>query len=339
MKINFTILLLFGQVLWIQAQVVGTVKNEVGEPLPFVNIYFESSAKGTTTNENGAYNLEIEETGTYTLVFKFLGYETKKEKINAKAFPFELDVVLQEQVLNLNEITVKAEENPADRVIRKAIANRKKYETELSSFTADFYSKGLIRIKDAPERILGQDLGDLGGGLDSTRSGILHLSETLSKISKNKKEFKEHILASKVSGNDNGFSFNNASDVNFSFYSNTVSFGNQLVSPIADNAFSYYRYRLEGTFYDEQNRLINKIKVIPRRADDRVFSGELFIVEDSWAIYAVDFSVTGEQTKIVAADTIHLKQDFNYVPSQKTWLRTLQRIDFQYSILGFRMCF
>lgn len=318
------------------AQVVGTVKNEAGEPLPFVNIYFESSATGTTTNENGEFSLELESTGTYSIVFKFLGYETKKEIISPMILPYHLSVVLREQVLNLDEITVKAEENPAHRVIRNAIANRKKYESQLASFTADFYSKGLIRIKDAPERILGQDLGDFGGGLDSTRSGIIYLSETLSKISKNKQEFKERILASKVSGDDNGFSFNNASDVNFSFYKNTITFGNELISPIADNAFSYYRYHLEGTFYDEENRLINKIKVIPRRADDRVFSGELFIVEDSWAIYALNFSITGEQTQIVPADTIYLKQDFNYSSSQKAWLKALQRIDFQYSILGFK---
>ncbi|MEM8506789.1 MAG: DUF5686 and carboxypeptidase regulatory-like domain-containing protein [Bacteroidota bacterium] len=336
MKRNYTLLLLVGQFLWGYSQVVGTVKNELGEPLPFVNIYFESSAAGTTTNENGQFNLELERTGTYTIIFKFLGYETRKERINARVLPYELNVVLQEQALNLDEITVKAEENPANRVIRNAIANREKYKSELSSFTADFYSKGLIRIKDAPERILGRDLGDFGGGLDSTRSGIIYLSETLSKISKNKNAFKERILASKVSGDDNGFSFNNASDVNFSFYKNTVTFGNELISPIADNAFSYYRYRLEGTFYDEENRLINKVRVIPRRKDDRVFSGEIFIVEDIWAIYAVNVSVTGEQTQIVPVDTIYLKQDFNYIPSQKTWLKTLQRIDFQYSILGFK---
>ncbi len=322
--------------LSINAQVVGTVKNDKGDALPFVNIYFESSANGTTTNENGEFNLELENTGTYTVVFKFLGYKTKKERIEVSKLPFELNVVLAEQVLNLDEITVKAEENPANRVIRNAIANRKKYRSKLLAYTADFYSKGLIRIKDAPKRIFGQDLGDFGGGLDSTRSGIIYLSETLSEISKSKREFKERILASKVSGDDNGFSFNNASDVNFSFYNNTVTFGNKLISPIADNAFAYYRYRLEGTFYDEENRLINKIRVIPRRAGDRVFSGELFIVEDTWAIYALNFSVTGEQTQIVPVDTIYLKQDFNYIPSQNAWLKTLQRIDFQYRILGFK---
>jgi hypothetical protein len=325
-----------GNVFLLNAQINGKVTNTAGDPLPFVNIYFEATANGTTTNENGEYSLELGETGNFIVVFKYLGHETKKETISVTELPFELNVILAEQTLNLDEITVKAEENPANRVIRNAIANREKYKEQLSSFTANFYSKGLIRIKDAPERILGQDLGDFGGGLDSTRSGIIYLSETLSEIAKNKREFKERILASKVSGDDNGFSFNNASDVNFSFYGNTVTFGNELISPIADNAFSYYRYRLEGTFYDEGNRLINKIRVIPRRADDRVFSGELFIVEDTWAIYAVNFSVTGEQTQILPADTIYLRQDFNYVPDQKAWLKTLQRIDFQYSILGFK---
>ncbi len=335
---NRTLLLLLAlsNIFWLHSQINGTVTNESGEPLPFVNIYFEATANGTTTNENGKYNLELTKTGSYTVVFKYLGYETKKEQVIVDQLPSELNVILAEQTLNLEEITVKAQENPANRVIRNAIANRKGYKDKLSSYTADFYSKGLIRIKDAPERILGRDMGDFGGGLDSTRSGIIYLSETLSEIARNEKEFKERIVASKVSGDDNGFSFNNASDVNFSFYGNTVTFGNELISPIADNAFAYYRYRLEGTFYDEENRLINKIKVIPRRANDRVFSGELFIVEDSWAIYALNLSVTGEQTKIVPADTIHLKQDFNYVPDQKTWLKTLQRIDFQYSILGFK---
>jgi len=336
LKLNYILFFLLGSVLSLHAQINGKVTNTAGDPLPFVNIYFEATANGTTTNENGEYSLELGETGNFILVFKYLGHETKKETISVTELPFELNVILAEQTLNLDEITVKAEENPANRVIRNAIANREKYKEQLSSFTANFYSKGLIRIKDAPERILGQDLGDFGGGLDSTRSGIIYLSETLSEIAKDKREFKERIVASKVSGDDNGFSFNNASDVNFSFYGNTVTFGNELISPIADNAFSYYRYRLEGTFYDEENRLINKIRVIPRRTDDRVFFGELFIVEDTWAIYAVNFSVTGEQTQILPADTIYLRQDFNYVPDQKAWLKTLQRIDFQYSILGFK---
>ncbi|MEO1011174.1 MAG: DUF5686 and carboxypeptidase regulatory-like domain-containing protein [Bacteroidota bacterium] len=318
----------------VDAQIQGVVTDGNGEALPFVNIYFEGSLSGTTTNDNGYYQIELSETGSHTLVFKYIGFRTKKQVMVIDRFPYTLNVALEEESVQLAEVQVSANDNPANRIIRNAIAKRKEYRKKRASYTADFYSKGLIRIKDAPKRILGQDLGDMGGGLDSTRSGIIYLSETISKIAVDKNDYKEKILASKVSGDDNGFSFNNASDVDFSYYNNTVEFGNQLVSPIADNAFSYYRYRLIGTFYDDQNNLINQIAVTPKRPKDRVFTGTLYIVEDYWAIYASDFKVTGEQTQIVPVDTLVLKQDFNYSKQYDLWVKVLQSTDFSYNIFG-----
>lgn len=335
-KIVFLVIFALTPLVILHSQLKGNVKNVKGENLPFVNIYFDGTIKGTTTNDSGVYELELETLGTYHIVFKYLGYKTKKVSVTINELPYTLDVVLEEELLKLNEVAVTASENPANRVIRNAIKNRKKYLNRTASYSADFYSKGLIRIKDAPEKIFGQNLGDFGGGLDSTRSGIIYLSETISKIEKQNKQFNERIVASKVSGDDNGFSFNNASDVNFSFYKNTVEFGGQLISPIADNAFSYYRYRLKGTFYDDNNNLINQISVIPKRPTDRVFSGTIYIVEDDWSIYAIDLRVTGQQAQIVPVDTIFLKQDFIYSNRHKTWLKVLQSIDFQYGILGFK---
>ena len=140
--------------------------------------------------------------------------------------------------------------------------------------------------KNAPEKILGQEVGDLGGGLDSTRSGVIYLSETISKLDfKSPDKLKEKIIASKVSGDDNGFSFNNASDVDYNFYNNTIEIGNQLVSPVSEFAFNYYRYNLEGVFYDDRGNLINKIRVTPKRENDRVFSGLVYIIE--WIEFAI----------------------------------------------------
>ncbi|MEM9141499.1 MAG: DUF5686 and carboxypeptidase regulatory-like domain-containing protein, partial [Bacteroidota bacterium] len=320
--------------MWTQIQ--GVVTDHNGAALPFVNIYFEGTLQGTTTNGNGFYQLDFSQTGKHILIFKYLGFRTKKEVVSIDHFPHVLNVSLEPESLQLNEVGIRVSENPADRIIRNAIAKRREYRKKFESFTADFYSKGLIRIKDAPQKILGQDLGDFGGGLDSTRSGVLYLSETLSQITVHKNKFKERILASKRSGDDNGLSFNNASDLNFSFYNNTVEFGNPLISPIADNAFSYYRYRLIGTFYDADNHLINQIRVIPKRARDRVFTGTLYVVEDSWALYATDLKVTGLQAQILPADTIRLRQDFNYSKEKDLWIKTLQRIDFAYHILGFK---
>ena len=270
------------------AQIIGTITDTKNNPLPFVNVIIENTFKGTTTNDDGYYELNISEPNSYTVVYTYLGYKTVKKQVNISSFPYTIDVVLEEESVSLNEVVVNAEDNPANAIMRQAIAKRKENLDKINSFKADFYSRGLIRIKDAPEKILGQEVGDLGGGLDSTRSGIIYLSETISKIQYLRPNLlKEKITASKVSGDDSGFSFNNAQDVDINLYNNTVEFGNEIVSPIANNAFGYYRFRLEGVFYDERGNLINKITVTPRRDNDPVFSGTIYIVEEQWTIYAI----------------------------------------------------
>ena len=99
------------------------------------------------------------------------------------------------------------------------------------------------------------------------------------------KQAREKIIASIVSGDDNGFSLNTAEDSNFSFYNNTIDLNTQVISPIAEYAFNYYDYKLEGVFYDDLGNLINKIQVLPKRDNDAVFSGLIYIVEDSFEIY------------------------------------------------------
>ena len=317
------------------SQITGSVTDASNESLAFVNIYIEGTYKGTTSNEDGNYELNITETGNYTVVFKFLGFKTEKKTIDITSFPFELNATLKEENVSLDEVVINANENPADRIIRAAIDNRKQMLESINEFKADFYSRGLIKIEDVPEKIFGQDVGDLEGSLDSTRSGIIYLSETISKIDfKRPDNLKEKIIASKVSGNDNGFSFNTAMDVDFNFYNNTIELGNQIVSPIADYAFNYYRYKLDGVFYDDKGNLINKIKVIPRRENDRIFSGTIYIVEDQWSIYALELDITGQQAQIPVADNISLTQTFSYSDNEKIWVLISQQIDFAYGIFG-----
>ena len=317
------------------SQVVGKITDKNNQPIATVNIYIENTFIGTTSNEEGNYELNIPTEGTYTILFKYLGFKTEKRTVEVLTFPYTLDIQLTEEEFKLDEVVINSTENPANRIIRATIANRKAMLERIDAFTAKFYSRGLIRIKNAPEKILGQDIGDLGGGLDSTRSGIIYLSETISDITfKRPNNLKEKIIASKVSGDDNGFSFNTAMDVNFNFYNNTVELGNQIVSPIADYAFNYYRYTLEGVFYDDKGNLINKIKVIPKRENDRIFAGEIYIVEDQWSIYALELDITGQQAQIPPADVITLNQSYTYSETEANWVLQSQTIDFSYGIFG-----
>ncbi|TXE07687.1 carboxypeptidase-like regulatory domain-containing protein [Gelidibacter salicanalis] len=319
------------------SQLKGRITDQNNAPLPFVNIYLENSFTGTTSNDKGYYELNLSSTDTYTIVFQFLGYKTVRKEVQINAFPYTLDATLIEEQISLNEVVINSEENPADIIMRKAIASRKSNLEKINAFKANFYSRGLIRIKNAPEKFFGQELDDFMVGLDSTRTGILYLSETISEIAYLRPDkLKEKIIASKVSGDNNGFSFNTASDVDFNFYNNTIELGNQIISPIADYAFNYYRYKLEGVFYDDKGNLINKIKVIPKRENDRIFSGHIYIVDNQWTIYAVTLDITGIQAQIPPAEVITITQNFSYSDKDQLWVKLSQGIDFGYSLFGFK---
>ncbi len=333
-KFKLAVLFIFFTNL-IFSQIMGTVQDLDGQPLPYVNIYTEDGRSGTTTNEDGIFALKLSKTGNYTLIFQYLGFETLRREVNVENFPYSLDVKLTPATTSLNEVIVNSNENPANKIIRNAIDNRKSNLARLEQYTADYYSRGLWRIKNAPERILGQDIGDLGGGLDSTRSGIVYLSETISEITyRAPDDFKEKILASKVSGNDNGFSLNSARESEFSFYKNTIDINASIVSPIADYGFNYYNYRLEGVFYDENGQLINKIQVTPKRPKDRVFHGFIYIVENSWQVYGVELNVTGEAIQFEAIETLTFTQNFKYSEENEFWLKISQTVDFSFAMFG-----
>lgn len=317
------------------SQITGHVTSVDGENLPVVSVYLNDTYIGTTTNDDGIYELNFYKTGDYTVVFQYLGYKTQKKSISITSFPYTLNAELIEEDISLGEVVINSKDNPADIIIRKTIEAREANLEKQNTFSANFYSRGLLKIKNAPEKILGQEVGDLGGALDSTRSGIIYLSETISKLEyQAPKPLKEKIIASKVSGNDNGFSFNSANSVNFNFYDNTINLGSDIISPIADYAFNYYRYKLTGAFYDDNGNLINKIEVTPKRENDKAFSGFIYIIENDWSLYAVDVSVSGKRAQVIPVDVFTLKQSYAYSESDAVWAKISQVFEFKFGILG-----
>ncbi len=335
---NFILLLIVTMSCVINAQIKGKVTDENGNPLPAVTIHIQDTYKGTTTNDSGAYYIDIKDQGKYVIVYQYLGYKSQKVNYEHENTLKTIDIQLAEENIELNTVVIDRKNNPANEVIRNAIAHKKENSAFTEKYNADFYSRGIFKIKDAPKKIMGQKFDSFDEVLDSTRSGILYLSETVSKITYKKPDkLKEVIVASKVSGNDNGFSFNNAASADFDFYENYIPFQINVVSPIADNAFNYYKYKLEGTFFNENNVQINKVKVIPKRNNEPVMEGYLYIVDDSWAIYAVDLAVKGDQIQMPAINTLQLKQNFSFNNQNKLWAKHTQTLDFVAGIFGINL--
>lgn len=319
------------------AQVRGTVKDTKGEALPFVSIYVQGTTNGTTSNMKGEYSLSLEK-DTYQLVFQFIGYKQKVETVKVGSTPIKLDVVLMEESIELTQVEVKANaEDPAYPIIRKAIEKRDYYRKQVESFICEVYIKGNVKILEAPKKLLGKDVGDMDGMLDTTGSGIVYLSESVSKLYfKQPDKYKEIMESSLVSGNNQGFSFNSAQDFNIDFYQNYNMYGRNLVSPIADNAMNFYKYRLEGAFVDEGGRLVNKIAVLPKNFADPVFGGHIYIVNDLWNIQSADLFTTGLSAQLPLFDTLTIRQ--NFVPLEKpdVWRMFSQTFTITGGFFGFK---
>lgn len=118
----FAILLSFS---FLSAQQTGTVTGKIfdgefNDVLPFANVIVQNTSTGTTTDFDGEYKLTLDE-GTYTLVYSFVGYETKAitdVKIEANKV-LELNVTLNPSSSALSEvvITTSARRNTEESVL------------------------------------------------------------------------------------------------------------------------------------------------------------------------------------------------------------------------------
>jgi hypothetical protein len=319
--------------------VSGTIADKAGRSIPFATIYVKNTTKGTSANSEGKYQLQLNP-GSYQMQFRAVGFHQETRDVELKTNQV-INVSLAEESYQLKDVVIKANgEDPAYAIIRKAIKKRPHYLKEVKAYSCDVYIKGLQKLLAAPKKFLGADIDKIAreNGLDSNRRGIVYLSESESKFTfEQPDKVHEEMLSSKVSGRNNAFSFNRASDVKVNFYENFETWeglsNRPFVSPIADNAMLYYKYKLLGTTL-ENGELINKIQVIPKRDYDPAFEGIIYIVEDSWRIYGIDLMIT-KKANLNFVDTLKINQQF-YPVDKNVWMPSSIRFDFTGGFFGFR---
>lgn len=318
MKIFFSLsLLLLTAHLVLAGGLRGNVKADDGSNLGYATIYVKQTGSGTTTNENGSYDIALPP-GQYEIVFQYVGYETQTRSVTIKEDYTELNVVMKSQTVMLENITVRAgKEDPAYTIMRKAIAKAKYHSQQLDFYSAQVYIKGTGQLKDYPWLLKKEMQKE---GIEKDR---VYISESVSEIEyRRPNTFKEKTISVYSDGKDNNTSPNGY--IFGSFYSPEIV---ETVSPLSPKAFSYYRFEYEGTFKDRSYE-VSRIKVTPRSRGDNVFEGMLYIVEDAWSIHSLDFTTTK------LGITFHMKQV--YAPIEdKAWLPVSHRYKVDAKVFGF----
>jgi len=329
--------LLFSLPVFSQIQVTGKVLDEKGEPLPYATVYVRNTSNGTVANASGLYQLNVAK-GSPEIVFQYIGYQTKIEKITVANKPISLNARLQPSDLQLNEVVITTED-PANRIMREVIAKRRYYKNKVNEYTCDVYVKGFYKLIDVPKKIMGQDVGDMDGMLDTNRTGVVYLSESVSKVyaTTPPPKKKEVMISSKVSGNESGYSMNRATLTDFDLYSERLEIEREILSPLADNAFNYYNFKWAGSYVDVNGFTIEKIKVIPKRPVDPTFSGFLYVVDSWWNLAGADLFLTGDAIKQPILDTMRIQQQFVLLDKPDTWRLLTQITSFKFGIFGFKI--
>jgi Family of unknown function (DUF5686)/CarboxypepD_reg-like domain len=293
-------------------KIFGTVFNGQGDLLPYASVTIKGTSSGASANDKGRYSITVTP-GTYQVVCQHIGYARVEKTVTVGKADEELVFILAGQKLEMKEVIIKKGEDPAYGIIRNAIKKREYYGKQVSSFECDVYNKDIMKLRSLPKSFFGQkieedDKKDMG--VDSSGKGIIYLSESISKVhAQLPDKFKMEVLSSRVSGSGGfGFSF----PTFISMYKNNVTIFTErlnprgFVSPIADGAIGFYKFKYLGSFW-EDGKEINSILVTPRRRYEPLFTGTINITEGDWRIHSFDLTVT-KTAQLEILDSLQLTQ-------------------------------
>lgn len=317
-KLSISLLLLQVSIISGSAQGIrGRVTSEEGEPLAYATVFARNLNDGIPTNQEGWFEWKLP-VGNYDIIVQYLGYQSKLQTIEVKEGWVNKDFILETRTFGLQEVEVKGgQEDPALTVIRKAISKAKFHRLQVQEYKMMVYIKGTGELTNAPF-FLKKKLKEEGVGLNEA-----YTSESVSKIHfKQPNEITETVISIRSTGENNQTS--PAPYIGASFYDDQI---NGVISPLSRSAFVYYRFRLEGNFFDN-GVLVNKIRVIPRSKGEKVFDGYIYIIEDLWAIHGLDL-----KTSLMGFD-IRVTQQYAPV-EEKIWMPLTHTYTFGGKFFGF----
>jgi hypothetical protein len=261
-----------------------------GEPLAFVHVLVENSQRGTITDIDGYFTMELHKNDSL-LKLSYVGYFAKLYKPDTET-PFHF-IALQSRPVELAEVVVFPGENPAHRIILNAIEKRKSNNPEqLRSFTYSSYNKVVATLDRNFYLDRWKNMGDSISFRMARTLEQRHLF-LLESVTERKFRFpnldNEKVIANRVSGLQNPLFTMLATELqSFSFYDDYVALmGNDYLSPLNRAAFSRYSYHLEDTLYQGRDS-VYVISFKPwRNTNFEGLQGLLYIHTDGWAIQNV----------------------------------------------------
>ena len=262
----FIVLFFVNSVLTGQTKTIhGYVRDgETGEALPMANIQVEGTYRGTISNQDGKYILELKEVPASIFV-RYIGYESKRITVTESS-PSEISFSLVPKVIEFEPIVV-TEDDPAVHIMKKVIEKKKQWRSSLETYRAEAYTR--IRLEKD--------------------TGIVSISESMSQLFWDREEGFREVVKSKRSTS------NVRPDQNFAFaiflpnlYNDDIEIlGFRMIGPTHPKALDFYHFTLEGERYLD-DRVIYDISVKPKSTLEPAFVGRMAVLDETYAMIEAD---------------------------------------------------
>lgn len=295
-KITLLFFLLFSPIIiFAQYNLSGTILDNTGESLAFVNVIInEDDNYGVIADVDGRFSIASKEE-INILTFSYVGYETLRYEVTEEdKIDRNIEVVLQASDFGLGEVVVLAGENPAHRIIREAVKNKRENDHErLSSYQCEIYSKMKLtnHLMDSvgyAEAIKKE--AEKNESKAAKLSGAFNMHLFIAEIVTERRfQFPETVRNKLLHNRVSGLKRTDLSTMNayqqFGFYDDFILFsGEAYVNPISKGSTKLYFFNVEDTLYQASDTIFI-VSYKPRKGKAfEAMKGAVYINTSNYAI-------------------------------------------------------
>jgi hypothetical protein len=291
------------------------VDAETGTPLPQANLRIADAYRGTITNVDGRYTLELDSLPV-TVVVRYVGYESTRRRITDDTDPRQT-FRLTPSTVQMEEVVVTGTGNPGETIMRRVIENKQQWWPELKSYAVEAYNRFTLAS-------------------DTTIAAIAESRTTA--FWDAGRGTREVVRSQRGTANLRDLSTLPAASAVLNLYGDNVEvFGNRMVGVTHPEALDYYDFTLDTTRAIDGRRAF-RIRVEPENRLSSTFRGTVTVLDSTYALLAATLRPTTSlsTSRVLKEVDITFEQQFSNFGGPY-WLpvdfRARRELDLQVSAL------
>lgn len=358
-RLFLTVILSLFTTIAVVAQISGAVVDAVtGDSIPSATVSYKAQRVTTIADSKGCF--KIDRHNGWNLSVSAVGYKTLKMKIGSDIPSVNYKIQLIPNDNKLGELLVKSKKgkysrknNPAVELMKRVIAAKKTTNLKNKSYYRyTKYSKTTLALNNISSNLLEKEgvkkRSWLNGQIEvCEKNGLLIMPFLVQEkvteeiYRKEPQTEKTKVLGEKASGinelmqtADIATIMSNDTFTPVDLYDNQVRLLRQyFLSPIANDAISFYRYYIVDTVKIDRDSCIH-LSFLPNNQQDIGFRGDIYVVNDKTLHLKKARFGLPRASIINFVNNIEIDQEYQRIGLQDDWVLSKNDMFIELSLVG-----